>query len=141
MKRGTFETVEALDFRIVRHVQRAHAGDQHACADARAVVRGGVPLSSSFIPNGFVKTRIQADIRGEFVFLDAAFQVAMNLLLAGIHACPVGRGFEGEGIQMRRNVASAAGVAIVPPGAADVGALLDDQKRIHARFEKLDAHA
>src|SRR4029077_4869900 len=42
---------------------------------------------------------------------------------------------------MRRNVARAARVAIVPPGAADIGALLDDEKGIHARLEKFDAHA
>src|SRR6266849_1629305 len=31
--------------------------------------------------------------------------------------------------------------AIFPPGAADIVALFDDEKRFHAGFEKLDAHA
>ncbi len=41
---------------------------------------------------------------------------------------------------MRRDIASAAGVTIVPPGAADVVALFDDEKRFHAGFEELDGH-
>src|SRR5258708_12013197 len=42
---------------------------------------------------------------------------------------------------MGRNIAGAAGVTIVPPGAADVFALFDDEKRFHAGFEEFDAHA
>src|SRR5260370_22247500 len=42
---------------------------------------------------------------------------------------------------MGRNTAGAAGVTIVPPGAADLAALFNDEKRLHAGFEKLDGHA
>src|SRR5713226_3904659 len=41
---------------------------------------------------------------------------------------------------MGRNIAGAAGVTIVPPGATDAFALFDDEKRFHAGFEKFDAH-
>src|SRR6266446_1618040 len=56
MKCGAFETVEALDFRITRHVQSAHAGDQHAGANALTVASSGVPDACGFIPNRFTKT-------------------------------------------------------------------------------------
>ncbi len=42
---------------------------------------------------------------------------------------------------MGRDVAGAAGITIVPPGAADVAALFDDEKGVHAGFEEFDAHA
>ncbi len=42
---------------------------------------------------------------------------------------------------MRRDVASAAGIAIVPPRPADVRALLEDEEGIHPGFPKFDAHA
>src|SRR5258708_11349091 len=42
---------------------------------------------------------------------------------------------------MRRNVASTARITIVPPCAADVRALFDDEKRVHSRFAKFDGHA
>src|SRR5260370_23158263 len=73
--------------------------------------------------------------------LDAALQVVVDFLLARIHGGPIRRGSEGKRIEVGRDVAGTSGIAIVPPGAADVGALFDDEKGAHAGFEKLDAHA
>ena len=73
--------------------------------------------------------------------LDAAPQVFVDFLLAGIHAGPFGGGSERKRIKMGWDVAGAAGVAIVPPGAADIVVLFDDEKGFHTGFEKLDAHA
>src|SRR5437667_1769283 len=42
---------------------------------------------------------------------------------------------------MRWNIASAARVTIFTPRPADLFALFDDEKRLHAGFEELDAHA
>src|SRR5580698_1663053 len=42
---------------------------------------------------------------------------------------------------MRWDVARAAGIAVVVPGAADAVALLNEQKRIHSGFTEFDGHA
>jgi hypothetical protein len=42
---------------------------------------------------------------------------------------------------MRGNVARTTGIAVVVPGSTDVVALLEEQKRIQARFAQLDGHA
>src|SRR5713101_4578321 len=141
MKRGAFETLDARELRITRHVQGAHPGDQHAGANAHSVARRCVPDSCGFIPNRISKASTEAQMRREPVTLDTALQVIVDLLLARIHARPIGRRYEREGIEMRRDVAGAAGITIVPPGAADVFALFDDEKGAQTGFNKLDAHA
>src|SRR6267154_2660092 len=140
MKRRAFETVEALELRKMRHVQRAHPGNEHAGINPHSTCRR-VPDSFRFIPNSFLKASIEAEVRREPVTLDAALQVVVDFLLARIHAGPFCGRSEGERVKVGRNIAGAAGVTIFPPGAADVRALFDDEKRIHGSFKKLDAHA
>src|SRR5882762_2191791 len=122
-------------------MQRAHARDQHARTEAQTISGGDVPGTLGFIPNRFAKASVETDMRSETVTLDAALEVIVDFLLARIHAGPFGRWSKGKRIKMRRNIARAAGVAIVPPGAANIVALLDDEKRFHAGFKELDAHA
>src|SRR5260370_29714707 len=141
MKCGTFETVEALERRKMRHGQRAHPGNEHAGTNAYSISCRGVPDSFRFIPNSFLKASIEAEVRREPVMLDTSLEVGVDFLLARIHAGPFRGRSEGERVKVGRNIAGAAGVTIFPPGAADVRALFDDQKRIHAGFKKLDAHA
>src|SRR5258708_9764928 len=141
VERGALEAFATLDFRKRRHVQRAHAGDQHARTNAHSVPGRNVPHSFRFVPDGFTKASVESHIRSKAVLLDAALQIIVDFLLTGIHARPLGRRREGKRIKVRRNIASAARIAIVPPGAADVGALFDDEKRAHPGFEKLDTHA
>src|SRR6266852_219859 len=141
MKLGSRKALEARQFRVARDVQRAHAGDKHASANAHFVSCRCVPDSFGFIPNGISKAGVEAQIRSKPVMLNAALQVVVDFLLARIHARPIGRRFEREGIEMRRDVAGAAGITIVPPGAADIFALFDDEKGAETGFNKLDAHA
>src|SRR6266478_4229600 len=141
MKRGAGKVFEARQFRVVRDVQCAHAGDKHAGANAHSVAGACVPYAFGIIPNRFLETRIQPEIRRKPVMLDAAFQIVVDFLLAWIHARPFRRWRERKRIKVRWNIASAAGVTILPPGAADLFALIDDQKRFHAGFEKFYTHA
>src|SRR5580704_6490283 len=141
MKFRAHKTLNARELGILRHVQTTDSRDEHLRADAHPLTGGSVPQALCLIPNGFVKTRIQPDVGGEFVALDAAFQIIVNFLLAGIHARPIRRWLEGKGIQMRRNVAGATGITVVVPSSTDVVALFDNQKRIHTSFAKLDGHA
>src|SRR5260370_15854275 len=141
MKRGTGKAHQAGQFRIARNVQRAHAGDKDARANAHSVSSRRTPCAFRFIPNSFLKTRVEVEIWRKPVMLHTAFEVVVNFLLARIHASPFRRRREGKRVEMGWNIAGAAGVTIVPPSAADVAALFDDEKRFHTGFEKLDAHA
>src|SRR5260370_19979733 len=141
MKRGTGKAHQAGQFRIARNVQRAHAGDKDARANAHSVSSRRTPCAFRFIPNSFLKTRVEVEIWRKPVMLHTAFEVVVNFLLARIHASPFRRRREGKRVEMGWNIAGAAGVTIVPPSAADVAALFDDDERFHTGFEKLDAHA
>src|SRR5258708_22216695 len=140
MKRWTLETFEALELRKMRNVQRAHAGNEHAGTNAHSISCRGVPDPFRFIPNSFLKSSIESEVRREPVMLDTSLEVVVDFLLARIHAGPFRGRSEGERVKVGRNIAGAAGVTIFPPGAADVRALFDDEKRLHAGFKKLDAH-
>src|SRR5215469_4544577 len=54
---------------------------------------------------------------------------------------PVGVRRERERVQVRRDVAGASGVGVVPPGAADRGRPLQDDEVGHARLAQPDARA
>ena len=67
--------------------------------------------------------------------------VGLDLRLRGEGHRPVGVGREGEGVELARHVAGRAGVGVVAPGAADVGALLDDDEVALAVLLQLDRGA
>src|SRR6266566_5335102 len=141
MKRGTGKAHEAGQFRIASNVQRAHGRNKDARANAHSFSSRGIPYAFGFVPNSFSKAGVEVEIWRKPVMLHTAFEVVVYFLLARIHAGPIRRRSEGKRIEVRRNIAGAAGVTIVPPGAADIAALFDDEKRFHTGFEKLDAHA
>jgi len=151
MKRGAGEALDAGNLGIMRHMQRAHAGDKDPRADAKAfplmaiagrdVAHGDAPLRGSFVPSGFTKARVEPNVRRQAVALDAGLQVLPDFLLAREHAGPIGVAFKGKRIKMSGYVTGAAGITVFVPGAAEVVTLLNDEKILHTGFEQLDAHA
>ena len=127
MKRRPGETLDARDFRVVRNMERAHAGNQDTRADGHrfcesAVVagdltRGDLP-AATFVPLSFAKARLEANVRREPVTLHAGFQVLPDFLLPREHAGPAGIAREGKRIKMRGHVASTARVSVFVPGTA-----------------------
>lgn len=82
--------------------------------------RGGDPPAGLLaLPAGFQYFGVEAQVGAETEDGGDLFQVGADVRLAGEAARPVGVGREGEGVEVRGNVAGAAGVAVVPPGAAD----------------------
>src|SRR5215831_2397459 len=69
------------------------------------------------------------------------FQVVPDLWLPGEAMRPVGVRRERERVQVRRDVAGAPGVGVVPPSAADRGRRLQDDEVGHARLAQPDARA
>src|SRR5207248_4943576 len=98
-------------------------------------------MAGGFVPGRVAKARLETDVRSELVTLHAGFQVLPDFLLACEHAGPIGIPFKRKRIEMSWHVASAAGITVFVPGAAEVVALLDNQKIFHSGFEQLDAHA
>ena len=73
--------------------------------------------------------------------LGGAPEVGLDLRLRGERHRPVGVGRERVRVELARHVAGGAGVGVVAPGAADVGALLDDQEVGLAVLLQLDRRA
>src|SRR5947199_9584140 len=98
-------------------------------------------MAGGFVPGRFAKARLETDVRSELVTLHAGFQVLPDFLLACEHAGPIGIPFKRKRIEISWHVASAAGITVFVPGAAEVDALLRHQTMFHSDFEPLDGHA
>src|SRR5580704_10926753 len=78
---------------------------------------------------------------GQLMAFGQMGQVGADLGLPGEAVRPARVGRERERVQVRRNVAGAAGVSVVPPGAADRGGALQDDEIGPARLAQPDARA
>ena len=140
MESGTTEFVAALDVGQGRDVQRARARDQELPDEFAAVFGEDVPALLVVVPVGSVDVRIELDVAAQPVFLGDSLEVVPDLGLIGERVLPVGLGLERERVQVRRDVAGAAGVTVVAPRAADVVELLQDDE-VHALLLQLDRHS
>ena len=68
-------------------------------------------------------------------------EVGLDLRLRGVRRRPVGVARERERVELARHVAGGAGVGVVAPRAADVGAALDDDEVALAVLLELDGGA
>ena len=125
------EVVDAVDVGQPRLGEAAGADDQRASAVtvARRPVRvrppsAGRRSSQRGVLDGGVEDEPVEDAgpRGDLL------EVGLDLRLRGEGDRPVGVGRERERVELARDVAGRAGVGVVAPGAADVGALLDDEE-------------
>ena len=125
---GAREFVDARDVGDQRDVQRARPRDEELGDVLLAVGGEHVPPHLGVVPVRAVDERVEADVPAQAVLLGDALEVVEDLRLQGPHVGPVGLRLEGEGIHVRRDVAGAAGVGVVTPGAADVVGLLEDHE-------------
>ena len=80
-------------------------------------------------------------MRPQAVLLRDIIDVYEEFRLRRIEAAPIGLLREGERIEMRGNIASAAGIDVVAPGAAKIVSLLDDDEILATRHAHARAHA
>ena len=73
--------------------------------------------------------------------IGGAPQVGPDLGLGRVGVAPLGVEGEGEGVEVRGDVALAAGVAVVPPRAAHVGVLLEHDEVVDALLAEADGGA
>src|SRR3954452_20689166 len=78
------------------------------------------------VPAGGVDGGVEAHPGDDAVVLRDLAQVAVDLRLLRVCVGPLRVECEGEGVEVRRDVAAAAGVLVGPPRPADVVHLLDD---------------
>ena len=141
MERRTGKPLEAVQLGIPRHVQRAHSRHQHASIDLLTVPRDRVPQTGFLVPARFPQRRSQPHFLRDTVPFGGCPQIVEDFCLLRIHAAPLGISIERERVEMRRDVAGAAGIPVVPPGPADLLAFFENQERVDTGFTKLDRHA
>ena len=81
---------------------------------------------SAVVPGGVEHLEAEADVAQHAVLLGASPEVGLDLGLGRVGLGPVRVGCERERVEVRRDVAAAAGVGVVAPGAADVVGPLED---------------
>jgi hypothetical protein len=86
------------------------------------------PLHRLLIPNSPFDRRIEPHMFIDFILLRNAHQIRQDLFLPRVLACPFAVLLVAERVQRGPDVAAAAGVFVVVPGAAYAGAFLEDDE-------------
>ncbi len=134
------ELVEAGDVGEGGVGQRALGGDEHAGGDeplARRAISQR-PDSSFHAASSTLVSKETCGVTPRSS--DDALEVVPDLVLGRERLAPLGVEREGEGVEVARDVAGAARVGVVAPGAADVGAALEDREVVEAGVHELDGH-
>ena len=117
------------------------APEMRNCATYSCPVVGEhMPAVLVVIPVRSVDVRVEPDVAAQPVLLGDAPEVIQDLRLWREQFAPGRLGLERERVQVRRDVAGAARIGVVPPGAAYVVGLLQDQE-VDALALQRDAHA
>jgi AcrR family transcriptional regulator len=99
------------------------------------------PDAPVLVPLGPFELLAEADVRTDAEAVGHAAEVGLDLGLEREGARPVGVRRERERVEVRRDVALAARVGVVAPGAADLVAALEHHEVVHAGLLELDRHA
>ena len=130
------EVVAPVDVGELGPVELAHRADQRVGLDDLAVVLdvavGGCrrlqldrPAGAVFVPDRSTHLGGEADVVGHPVALEAVLEVGLQLGLAGEVLAPVVVGRERVRVEVVAHVHPGAWIAVLVPGAAHPGVLLD----------------
>ena len=100
-----------------------------------------MPAGAFAIPTRFGHLVVESNVRNEAVGFGEVLDVPKNLGLQAVDVAPVALGGERVAVQVRLNVASGAGVGVVPPGAAEPIGLLEDHEVGGSRGAEAGSHA
>ena len=123
------ERLQAGDARDQRQMQGADREHHHRRREAPSVGGSQGPACGPLVPARLGQGGAEAQMRREAAPGDDALEVGEDVGLRGEGALPVGFRLRRDGIEVRRDVAGAAGIGVVAPGAADAVGLLQDQER------------
>src|SRR5215469_9277909 len=99
------------------------------------------PARQAGVPAGPGDLRTEPQMTAQAIAVGDLFQVVPDLWLPGEAVRPGGVRREREGVKVRRDVAGAPGIGVVPPGAAHRDRPLEDDEAGHARLPQPDARA
>jgi hypothetical protein len=97
-----------------------------------------VPAVFRAIPRRFGHLGVEADDLAQIMLVGDLAEIRENLGLLRIHPRPVGFRLEGQRIEVGGDVAGAAGILIVAPGAANVIAAFHQQHVVEAGLAQAD---
>ena len=121
------EGAVALDGGDVGLVQLPRGEHQRVGLEGLARSVCADPAAALLIPGAGADGLTEADQPLDAVLAGDVAQVVVDLALGGAQPAPVAPLGEGEGVEVAGHVAGGAGVAVVEPGAAEVGRLLEDR--------------
>ena len=123
--------VEPGQVRDRRIGEGADGGDGHAGRE-RALAGLDLPPLGVAVPAHREDLVVKADVAGEVVAGDDLAHVVPDLLLAGERLAPARVLLGGPRVEDARDVAGAAGVGVVAPGAAEIVGALEDHEVVEA---------
>jgi hypothetical protein len=133
------ETIDAINLRPLRLVQLPNSTHKEIRLNLiprielrilTALRRLNInpPLHRLLIPHSTLDRRIKPHMLIDLILLRNTHQIRENLFLAWVLARPLAVLLVAERVQSRPDVAAAAGVFVVVPGAAYAGAFLEDDE-------------
>ena len=128
------ETVQARQLRDRRLGDGAAGVDEHV-GGQRSGAGLDPPALRGVVPGGLDQAAAEADVRQQPVLAGDPAQVVADLGLPGEGPGPVRVGREGQRVQVRRDVAGAARIGVVPPDAADLQLALQHGEVLAPAFE------
>ena len=129
-----------VDVRHARDMQRAGTRDQELGDVLLPRLGEHMPAVLAVVPVRAAHLLAEPDVAAQAVLFGDTPEVVQDLRLRREQLAPGGFRLEGERVEVRRHVACATGVAVVPPGAADVIGLLHDDE-VHTLALQRDGHA
>src|SRR6516225_3780087 len=134
------ELVPAGDVGDDRAAELPDGADDRGRLQRAAIVEGEVPRRAALIERGGHHTAAEAQVRREAVLGDQRVQVGQDLVAGRETPAPPPRP-ERERIQLRGYVAGQAGVAVIPPGPAEISGPLQHDEVFDACPLERDRHA
>lgn len=102
----SFEGVAAFDFGIAGAVELSDARDEKLGGEGVSVGGCDAPGGGIFVEGGFFEFFVESYVPVEIVFVCAGVDVFEDFGLFGEFSCPVGFGFEREGVEHGGHVAA-----------------------------------
>jgi len=134
------EAVESGDVRPRRGVEQADGGDDDLRLVLPARCVSQPPARPILVPTGGDDLGRGPHLAADIESVVAVLDVAEDLGLGGIRAGPVGVRCVGQAVQVRRDIAGRARVAVGSPGAADTVVAFEQHHVVHADPGQLVGH-
>ena len=121
-------------------MQRALARDKDPRGELATLLGRDIPLASLRVPVALGHALAELDVLHKVELARHSFQIIKDLRLPTVDTAPIRVWEKGEAVEMGGDVAAAAWISVLPPGAAQLGALLQDGEP-HPLLLQLLAHA